>query len=154
MPDHHGRSHAASVPSATEEPSTTEEFFAGVSRRGHEPLLERIDQTVRIDLHDDGRTDHWKLSVRRGDLKVSREPGDADCVITTTRDVFERVVTGRTKPLAAWLRNQIAVEGRLYPLLMLDRLLPSPPGAHDPRALAAPLLTNTARTGGYAGSEG
>lgn len=148
MPDHHGPGHAAIVS------SPTEEFFTGLSRCAHEPLLERITETVRFDLHEDGHTGHWRLAVARGDLRVTREEKDADCVITTTRDVFDRIVSGKTKPMAAWLRNQIAIEGRLHALLMLDRLLPSPPGSHDPRTLAAPLLTNMARTTGYARSGG
>lgn len=128
--------------------SPTDEFFAGLGRRGHEPLLERIDQTVRVDLREDGYTDHWRLMVHHGDLRVTREHGDADCVITTTRAVFDRIASGQTKPLPAWLRNQITIEGRLYPLLVLERLLPAPPGAHDPRALAAPMMAGITRTGG------
>ena len=127
--------------------SPTEEFFADLSRRGHEPLLERVDQTVRVDLREDGHTDHWRLMVRHGDLRVTREHGDADCVITTTRAVFDRIASGHTKPLPAWLRNQITIEGRLYPLLVLERLLPAPSGSHDPRALAAPMMTGAARIG-------
>ncbi len=148
MPDHHRPGHAAGVS------SPTEEFFAGLGRRAHEPLLERIDETLRVDLRDGGNTDHWRLVVHRGELRVSREHGDADCVITTTREVFDRIASGQTKPLPAWLRNQVTIEGRLYPLLVLERLLPEPPGAHDPRALTAPLLNNTAPAGGYAGTGG
>jgi hypothetical protein len=131
-------------------PSPTEEFFADLGQRGHEPLLERTNQTVRIDLRENGRTEHWQLTVRHGEVRVSRDHEDAACVITTTRDVFDQVVTGRTKPLAAWLRNEITVEGRLYALLTLERLLPSRPGAHDPRALAAPMMTDIVRFDGQA----
>lgn len=138
MRHHHGGRHAAVVS------SPTEEFFADLSQRGHEPLLERTEQTVRLDLREDGRTEHWRLMVRYGSVRVSRDQADAECVITATRDVFDQVVTGRTKPLAAWLRNEMTVEGRLYALLMLERLLPSRPGAHDPRALAAPMMTDVA----------
>jgi hypothetical protein len=131
-------------------PSPTDEFFAGLDQRGHEPLLERVDQTVRVDLREDGHTDHWRLVVRHGVLRVTRDHGDADCVITTTRAVFDQIASGRTKPLPAWLRNQITIEGRLYPLLVLERLLPAPPGAHDPRVLAAPMVADAAGFGGQA----
>jgi putative sterol carrier protein len=150
MPDHQGPRHAAERRKELHVPSPTEEFFADLGQRGHEPLLERTDQTVRIDLREDGQTEHWRLMVRHGDLRVSRDPEHAECVITTTRDVFDQVVTGRTKPLAAWLRNQITVEGRLQALLTLERLLPSRPGAHDPRTLAALMTAEVARTDGQA----
>lgn len=131
-------------------PSPTDEFFAALRERGHEPLLERVDQTVRVDMREDGHTEHWRLTVRHGDLRVSQDHGDADCVITTTRDVFDRIASGRTKPLPAWLRNDIVIEGRLYPLLVLERLLPAPPGSHDPRALAESMITDAAWSGGRA----
>jgi hypothetical protein len=118
----------------------TDEFFAGLSRRGYEPLLQRMDRVLRFDLSEDGQTVHWLLTVRRGELVVSQGEGGADCVITTSRKTFDRIARGETKALAAWLRNLIAVEGQLYPLIMLERLLPGPPGAHDPRAIATSLL--------------
>ena len=129
-------------------PSSTMEFFAAMNRRGHEPLLERMNTDLRFDLSEDGRdTQHWRLSIRWGDLSVSRGPEDADCVITADRVTFDRIARGETKPLAAWLRNQIAVEGRLQPLIMLERLLPGPPGAHDPRAVAEVVIQTAQRPG-------
>jgi hypothetical protein len=127
-------------------PNATREFFDGLSRRGHEPLLERMNTELRFDLHEDGReTQHWRLGIRRGYLCVSHGAQDADCVITAARPTFDRIARGETKPLAAWLRNQIAVEGRLQPLIMLERLLPGPPGAHDPRALAEVIIESAQR---------
>lgn len=119
---------------------TTAGFFAALQVRGHEPLLERMDRVFRFELDKDGHTEYWMLTVRRGELRVTREKRDADCVIATLRDTFDRIVRGETKPLAAWLRNEIAVEGQLFPLIMLERLLPAPPGAHDPRQLARSLV--------------
>jgi hypothetical protein len=122
------------------------EFFAAICRRGHEPLLERTNADLRFDLFEDGRdAEQWRLNIRWGDLCVSRGPEDADCVITADRVTFDRIARGETKPLAAWLRNEIAVEGRLNPLIMLERLLPGPPGAHDPRALAEAVIETAQR---------
>jgi hypothetical protein len=150
-PGHHGQGHAPAVP------NPTAEFFDGLARRRHEPLLERSNTLLRFDLNQGDEREQWTLIIRRGDLAVAegdidpqRQPemrgfGDPDCVITTSRDTFDRIAEGRTKPLAAWLRNQIAVEGRLQPLIMLERLLPGPPGAHDPRAIVATRLAQDRR---------
>jgi hypothetical protein len=127
--------------------SPTAEFFAGVSRRGYESLLERMDAVLRFELSGGGRTQRWMLHIRRGNLAVTQDAGDADCVITSSMRTFDRIAKGETKPLAAWLRNQIAVEGRLHPLIMLERLLPGPPGAHDPRGYAAALISSGRRGG-------
>ena len=129
-------------------PNSTTEFFAAMERRGHDPLLERMNFDLRFDLSEDGRdTQQWHLTIRRGDLGVSCGPEDADCVITADRATFDRIARGETKPLAAWLRNQIAVEGRLQPLIVLERLLPGPPGSHDPRALAEIAIATAQRPG-------
>jgi hypothetical protein len=129
-------------------PNSTMEFFAEMGRRGHEPLLEWLNVELRFDLFEDGHDlRQWRLSIRRGHLGVTEGPGKADCVITAARPTFDRIARGETKPLAAWLRNQIAVEGRLQPLIMLERLLPGPPGAHDPRALAEVIMGTAQRPG-------
>jgi putative sterol carrier protein len=108
------------------------EFFDGLERRGHEPRMEKIAGTVRFDLERDQRIEHWLLEVRHGELRMSREVVEADCVIHADRAVFDRMVTGQTKPLPAWLRNDVAVEGRLMYFLLLEKLIPGPPGARDP----------------------
>ena len=126
--------------------NSTTEFFAEMGRRGHEPLLERMNTELRFDLSEDGRdTQHWRLSIQHGRLSVSQGTGEAECVITATRPAFDRIVRGETKPVTAWIRNEIAVEGRLQPLIMLDRLLPGPRGAHDPRALAEVTIGSAQR---------
>lgn len=138
-------------------PDPTAQFFDDLARRGHEPLLERLSSVVRFDLGDDAGREHWTLAVRRGDLAVAQGDVDParrpetrnmdhpDCVITTSRATFDRIAGGRTKPMTAWLRNQIAVEGQLRPLIMLERLLPGPPDARDPRAIVATRLAEDRR---------
>jgi hypothetical protein len=138
-------------------PDPTVDFFDGVARRRHEPLLERVSTVVRFDLGDGQQRDLWTLVVRRGDLAVAHGESDPaqrpdmhdtdrpECVISTSRAIFERIAGGRTKPMTAWLRNEVVVEGRLSPLIMLERLLPGPPDAHDPRAMVAARLADERR---------
>lgn len=114
----------------------TAEFFDKLGRRGHESRLAKVGGTVRFDVEHDQQIDHWFLAISKGDISVSREEGEADAVIHAERASFDRVVTGESKPLAAWLRNEISVEGKFQFLVLLDRLLPGAPGARDPRALA------------------
>jgi hypothetical protein len=138
-------------------PDPSAEFFAGLVRRRHEPLLERLNAVVQFNVGDGAQRERWTVAVRRGDLAVAqgdidpvrrpelRDAGQPDCVITTSRATFNRIASGRTKPLSAWLRNQVAVEGRLQPLILLARLLPGPPDAHDPRAIVAARLAEDRR---------
>jgi hypothetical protein len=111
----------------------TEVFFEGLERRGHVPLLERVEGSVRFDLSQDGRVEHWMLRVDRGDVTLSREEGPADAVVATRRELFNGVTKGEVNAVAALLRGAIVAEGDLRLILLLDRLLPGPPGARGPR---------------------
>jgi putative sterol carrier protein len=106
---------------------TAAEFFEGLRRRSPEPLLRNTRGSIRIDLTDGGRTEHWLVSIDRGDLSVSRKRGTPDCVVQARRDVFRRVAAGRSNAMAAVLRGEIGVEGDPTLLVRFQRLLPSPP---------------------------
>lgn len=112
----------------------TEEFFDALGRRGHEPLLTEVKGTIRFDLARDHSTDHWFLSICQGDVSVSRAEGAADCVLRTDGALFDRLACGEANAHAAWLRNKITIEGNRPQLIdAFQRILPGPPGAHDPR---------------------
>lgn len=115
---------------------TTEEFFDRLGRRGHENLLRKTTGTIRFDLEHDRGTDHWLVTIDNGRLRVSREKRDADTVIRTKHTFFDRMIRGEAKPLPAWLRNDITSEGKFRFIVLLERLLPTPPGARHPRAAA------------------
>lgn len=117
-------------------PDPTAEFFEALTRRGYERTLRKIFGTVRFELAHDRHVDHWHLSVTKGSLRVSRGRYAADTVVYAEKAVFDQLASGATRPLPALLRNDIMVEGKLQMLEMLQRLLPGPPGARDPRAVA------------------
>lgn len=113
----------------------TEEFFNGLGRRGHISLLEKVKGTVRFDLAEDRETEHWFLSITEGDLGVSHEEREADCVLRTDHGLFDRVARGEENAMAALLRGAITFEGNLQLFILFERLLPGPPVAHDPRTM-------------------
>jgi putative sterol carrier protein len=107
--------------------ASTAEFFDKLSRRGHEPLLEKVRATVRFDISDSERTEHWLVRIDHGDIWVSGENVPADCVISCERPVFDAVFAGRMSPLAALLRGAMAVDGDPQLLVLTQRLLPGQP---------------------------
>jgi putative sterol carrier protein len=106
----------------------TAEFFDGLSRRGNEPLLGKLRATVRFDIVDRKRTDHWLLGLNDGAIDVSRSDGDADCVIRSDKAAFDQVASGRTNAMAAFLRGALTLEGEPRLLVRLQRLFPAPVG--------------------------
>ena len=110
----------------------TVEVFDRLARRGHEPLLDHVEGTVRFDLADESGTRCWLVTICRGDLRVTRENRDADCVVHCDKARFDRVATGEDNAVAMLLRAEIVAHGNVQLFVMLERLLPGPPGASDP----------------------
>jgi SCP-2 sterol transfer family len=106
----------------------TTEFFEELARRGHEPALQRATGTIRFDVIDGGkRTSWWHVSIRRGDVAVSRRNAKADCVVRADRNVVDGLTSGRMNALTGVLRGAVEVEGNGELLLAFQRLFPAPP---------------------------
>jgi len=121
--------------------TATDRFFDTLAGRGHEPLLEKVSGRVRFDLSHGDQTDHWMVTVREGDVQVTREDADADSVVRVPLDVFDLLATGRENAFAALLRGQASAEGNLELPVLLQRLLPGPPHDETARPEAQPTPT-------------
>ncbi|MEU4368079.1 SCP2 sterol-binding domain-containing protein [Micromonospora chersina] len=102
----------------------------------HPDLPETTAGTLRLDLRDGPRTEHWHLIIDHQEVRVARLADEADLVVRADREVFDRIVAGRLQPAAALLRNDLTAQGDLRLLLSLRRIFPGPPGARHPREVA------------------
>jgi putative sterol carrier protein len=130
--------------------STVDDFFAELGRRGHEPMLRRISGTIRFDLDHGGKSDHFTVTVAKGDLSVSRRNAAADTVIHTDRALFERMVTGRANASASMLRGLVGVSGDLELATLAPRLFAAgaaPAPAPAPAPAAGSSAGSSTRTG-------
>jgi len=107
----------------------TTAFFERLAERATDPSLGKVTGTVRIDLDRDGRTEHWRVALRRGTIVVSQSADAADCVLRATGAVFDDLASGRANALATTLRNELDIEGDPNLLVRFQRLLPAPTGA-------------------------
>jgi putative sterol carrier protein len=105
----------------------TAEFFGALAQRGHEPLLEKAKGTVRFELADRNRVDHWLLAVDNGDVAVSRKDARADCTVRAKKELFDGIASGEVNAAAAVLRGAMTVDGEMELLVLLQRVFPSPP---------------------------
>jgi putative sterol carrier protein len=106
--------------------TSTAQFFDNLSRRGREPLLARVDATVRFDVIDGSRTDHWVVRIDHGDIQVAAENKPADCVISGDRAVFDAIIDGRLTAMVALLRGALAIDGDPELIVLAQRLFPGP----------------------------
>ncbi|MEQ4301471.1 SCP2 sterol-binding domain-containing protein [Plantactinospora sp. B6F1] len=111
----------------------TVEFFNRIEESGPGLLPTRARGTLRFDIDRGDEVDHWFVAINRGNVLVSREWREADCVVTTDKDLFDKLATGEAQVLAAYNRNDLTVQGSLPLLLTFRRAFPSPPGTRDPR---------------------
>jgi putative sterol carrier protein len=117
----------------TGEGDVTEQFFDELAQRDHEPLLRKARGTIRFEIVDGNKVDRRIVTVDRGDISVSRRNVSGDGVIRVDKAVFERVASGRSNPIAAVLRNELAVQGDWRLLVLLQRLFPGPPKTRPSR---------------------
>ena len=107
----------------------TSEFFDALAKRGHEPLLKSATGTLRFDLRNGRRVEHWYVTVSKGDVAVSRKNAEADAVVRTDKALFDGMATGKVNTMAAVLRGVLGVEGDLGLIISFQRLFPGPPGS-------------------------
>ncbi|MFI2711383.1 SCP2 sterol-binding domain-containing protein [Micromonospora sp. NPDC018662] len=124
--------------------SAAEHLARGAAGR-HPDLPETTSGTVRLDLREGGRTEHWYLTIDRQDVRVARSAEEAELVVHADREVFDRIAAGRLHLAAAILRNDITAQGNLKLLMTLRRIFPGPPGARHPRDLAGSAPRPAAR---------
>jgi putative sterol carrier protein len=114
----------------------TASFFEALGRRGHEPLLKEATGTIRFDLDHEQGVDRWLVVLERGDVHVSREGGEADCLVHGSRALFDRIVSGESNLYTAWVRNGLRAAGDLRLARLVQRVMPGPTHAYHPREFA------------------
>jgi putative sterol carrier protein len=104
----------------------TTQFFEELRQRDHDPQLENRSGTLRFDIATGKETDHWLVTIDKGDVTVSHRGGEADATVGADKSVFEAIASGKESPVAAVLRGTLHIEGNLRLLSLFRRLLPGP----------------------------
>ena len=131
--------------------SHTADFFEELSRRGHEPLLQRVQATIRFEVTDDGDADGSDaggsagsggsgdghdgpggattvrlVTVDHGDLRILTDRAGAgataDATIGCSASELDALVSGRTSAMASLLRGALTVQGDPELVVLAQRL--------------------------------
>ena len=111
----------------------TARLFERISRLGRVDALAEVDGRLRFDIHDGDRVEHRAIIVHRGQISVGHEVDDPDCVVDADKALFDRMASGQSNAMTALLRGDMMITGDVLLLVLLERLLPGPAGAHGPR---------------------
>ena len=96
--------------------SPSVEFFEHLCQRGHERLLEPVNGRIRVDVSCDHQTDHWVVQVTNGDIRVSREEGEAACVVHVDEPAIAEHLLG-PRLFSGWgTRTMATGEARYNPI--------------------------------------
>jgi|RhiMethySRZTD1v2_1073278.scaffolds.fasta_scaffold345374_2 putative sterol carrier protein len=106
-------------------PTSTERFFDRLASGESTSVLGSAKGTIRFDLTDGRRIDHWRVALNRGSATVTRSDEPADTVITSTRREFDEVADGNVNALTAALRGMLGIEGDPAVLVRFQRLFPA-----------------------------
>jgi putative sterol carrier protein len=118
------------------QPDPTARFFEALAARDHEPLLRKATGCTRFDVVAGRKTDRWFVTVDKGDIAVTRQPGHVDCVVRADKDVFDKVAAGKLNAVAAVLRGDLQIEGDWRLLVRMQRLFPGPRASRRRKATA------------------
>jgi putative sterol carrier protein len=102
------------------------ELFERLGAVGQLPVLKRAKGVIRFELVGGKRVERWRVMVNRGEVKVARGNGPADCVLRADRKLFGRIASGQVNAFAAVLRGAVTIEGDPRLLVLFQRLLPGP----------------------------
>jgi putative sterol carrier protein len=103
-------------------PTSVHAVFDGLKRRAFEPRLEGVYGSYRFDILGVGS---FHVAIADGELIVRESTRPGDCIVTCSRRVFLRVVTGSQNMLTAAMQGQVQIRGDLTLAQRLHQLLPS-----------------------------
>jgi putative sterol carrier protein len=109
-------------------------IFEALKTGGDVPLLHGVKGTYRFDIDGVGS---WRLTVDDGAVWVREGPGEAECVIGLSEEVFVKMARGEKNLMTALLRSEIRFEGDRRLLKAYHGMLPAPPAATDQEQRAA-----------------
>src|ERR1039457_1487532 len=103
-----------------DDPTTV--FFERLRAQGRSPLLQSVAGTLRFNLVHGDLEESWYVTIKKGEVSVSRADRAADCMGRAEKTLFNGMVAGEVNATAATLRGALAVKGNVGLFLMFQRL--------------------------------
>jgi putative sterol carrier protein len=99
--------------------TSAHEFFAKLESRADESKTAGMNNSFLFDIEGAGK---WKVDVREGKVSVTEGGDDADAVITTSQETFERITNGEQNPTSAYMTGKLKVKGDMGAAMKLQKL--------------------------------
>ena len=98
---------------------TTQDFFANLPSRADTSKTAGMNNSYLFDIDGAGQ---WTVHVEDGAVRVEDGAGDADATISTSQEVFEKIVAGEQNPTSAYMTGKLKLKGDMGAAMKLQKL--------------------------------
>ena len=95
------------------------DFFANLESRADASKTAGMSNSFVFDIEGAGQ---WKVDVDEGKVTVTDGGGDADVVISTSQETFEKIVAGDVNPTSAYMTGKLKIKGDMGAAMKLQKL--------------------------------
>jgi putative sterol carrier protein len=95
------------------------EFFESLESRVDESKTAGMTNSYLFDIEGAGK---WTVRVDNGKVNVTEGGEDADAVITTSEETFEKITTGEQNATSAYMTGKLKVKGDMGAAMKLQKL--------------------------------
>jgi putative sterol carrier protein len=99
--------------------ASVREFFEGLESRVDPSRTDGMNNSYVFDIEGAGT---WTVRVTDGAVKVTEGSEDADAVITTSEETFEKIIAGEQNPTTAYMTGKLKLKGDMGAAMKLQKL--------------------------------
>ena len=96
-----------------------QEFFANLESKTDTEKTAGMSNSYVFDIEGVGE---WKVDVDDGKVTVTEGGGDADVVISTSQETFEKIVAGDVNPTSAYMTGKLKIKGDMGAAMKLQKI--------------------------------
>ena|SRR5436305_2002780 len=98
---------------------TAQEFFDSLEGRIDPEKTAGMTNSFLFDIDGAGK---WKVDVNDGKVSVTEGGENADAVIATSEETFEKIASGEQNPTSAYMTGKLKVKGDMGAAMKLQKL--------------------------------
>ena len=95
------------------------EFFETLESRIDASNTAGMNNSYLFDIEGAGK---WKVDVSDGKVSVTEGESDADAVITTSEETFDKIASGEQNATSAYMTGKLKVKGDMGAAMKLQKL--------------------------------
>jgi putative sterol carrier protein len=98
---------------------TVQEFFDTLPQRADTSKTEGMNNSYAFDIDGAGQ---WTVKVENGAVTVNPGMSDADATISTSQEIFEKIIAGEQNPTSAYMTGKLKLKGDMGAAMKLQKL--------------------------------